>query len=296
MSVPQTSASARLNQYRAHPVTDFAWRILVVLAGDFLGAVSVNNFLVPAHILAGGITGIAQIIHHFAAYLPIGTLYFLFNIPLFILGYRSLGKRFVALTGIAIVGFSAFTDLVHLHFHTVSDPLLIGLYGGVIGGLSSGIVIRVGGSMGGTDILSLVLNRRLGKSVGSIGFFMNVIVVLLSTIVFGIPAGMYTLVSMFASSRVINSLMHYQQRKTALIVTTRATDISKRISVRLTRGSTLIHASGTYTNAPLGVLMCVMTHLEISDLKTLVKEIDPNAFIAILDTADVVGHFRNVSP
>lgn len=285
----------QLVQVERHPVLSYAFRIAVVIAGGLIGAISVNNFLVPAHILAGGITGITQILHHEFLFLPIGTLYFLFNIPLFVLGWRHLGRRFIFLTGVGIASFSLFTDTVHLQFTPVHDPLLISLYGGVLGGISSGIVIRVGGSMGGTDILSLVLNRLTGKSLASISFAMNVVVLLLSMMVFGIPAGMYTLVSMFATSRVINALMHYQQRKTALIVSTKCTEISKEIGLRLGRGSTLLNASGTYTNASVGVLMCALTHLEVTELKIMAKQIDPKVFITVLDTTEVVGQFRHLS-
>jgi uncharacterized membrane-anchored protein YitT (DUF2179 family) len=283
-------------QLLSHPVLNMTWRILVVLVGDALGAVSVNNFLVPAHILSGGITGLSQVVNHYLPFIGIGTLYFIFNIPLFILGYKYLGKKFVGLTGIAIIGFSLFTDLLHLHFSTPTDPLLLGLYGGVLAGLSSGLVIRIGGSMGGTDILSMVLFRLTGKSVGSTGFFMNVIVVLLSMFVFGIPAGMYTLVSMFASSRVINTLMNYQQRKTALIVTSRANEISEAIGDRLGRGSTLMQAYGMYSHRDLGVLMCAMTSFEITELRAIATELDPNSFISILDTTSVIGRFKQILP
>lgn len=285
----------QLVQHEKHPILSYTFRILVVLAGGLIGSVSVNNFLVPAHILAGGLTGITQILHHAFLFLPIGTLYFLFNIPLFILGWRHLGRRFIFLTGIGIASFSIFTDTVHIRFTPVHDPLLIGLYGGVLGGISSGIVIRIGGSMGGTDILSLVLNRLTGKSLASISFAINVIVVFLSMMVFGIPAGMYTLVSMFATSRVINALQHYQQRKTALIVSTKCTEISKEISQRLGRGSTLINASGTYTNSSVGILMCALTHLEVAELKLMAKQIDPKVFITVLDTTEIVGQFRHLS-
>ncbi len=281
-------------QFKDHPILNFAWRMFIIVIGDILGAISVNNFLVPAHILSGGVTGISQVINHYFTFMPIGTLYFILNIPLFALGYKYLGKKFVFLTGIAIVGFSFFTDVLHFQFPIAHDPLLVGLYGGVIGGLAGGLVIRMGGSMGGTDILSMVIFRLTGKSVGGTGFFMNVFIVLLSTIVFGIPAGMYTLVSMFASSKVINALMNYQQRKTALIVSAQTTEISRLISKRLGRGSTLMAASGTYSNQNLGVLMCVMTSWEIAELKSIVTELDPNSFISILDTTSVIGNFRQL--
>lgn len=232
-------------------------------------------------------------IHHYTNW-PIGTMYFLFNVPLFILGYRDLGKRFILLTGVGIVGFSAFTDLVQFHFTLPQDPLLVAMYGGVLGGVSSGLILRVGGSAGGTDILSLVLHHRTGKSVGAVSFAINVIIVLLSMTVFGVAAGMYTLVTMFATSRVINALMHYQNRKTALIVSTKATDIAEAITRHLGRGSTLINASGAYTHTELGVLMCTLTSIELADLKALCIDIDPNAFISILDTTEVVGRFRNL--
>jgi uncharacterized membrane-anchored protein YitT (DUF2179 family) len=276
-----------------HPVWTYIIRVVLVLVGCFIGAVSVNSLLVPGHILAGGLTGLAQMIHHYTNW-PIGTMYFLFNVPLFILGYRDLGRRFILLTGVGIVGFSAFTDLVQIHFTLPQDPLLVALYGGVLGGVSSGLILRVGGSAGGTDILSLVLHRRTGKSVGAVSFAINVIIVLLSMTVFGVAAGMYTLVAMFATSRVINALMHYQNRKTALIVSTKASDIAQAITHHLQRGSTLINASGAYTHAEVGVLMCTLTSIELADLKALCIGIDPNAFISILDTTEVVGRFRNL--
>ncbi|MCF8566197.1 YitT family protein [Alicyclobacillus tolerans] len=293
--VPPHLEPKALSRPTNHGWVSYGFRILVVLLGDFIGAVALNNFLVPAHILAGGITGIAQLLHHIWVVLPIGTLYFVFNIPLFLVGYRFLGKRFVLLTGVGIVGFSAFTDLIHIRFIPVHDPLLISLYGGVLSGISSGIVIRVGGSMGGTDILGLVFNRLFNKNFAAMSFAINVAIVLVSMTVFGVAAGMYTLVSMFAASRVVNALMHYQQRKTALIVSTHCNEISQLIGERLGRGSTLLNASGTYTNSSVGVLMCALTHLEVTELKLLATSIDKNVFITVLDTTEVVGRFRHLS-
>lgn len=277
-----------------YPLLTYSIRIFILLVGCFIGAVSVNSFLVPARILAGGVTGIAQMIFHFTHW-GIGTLYFLFNVPLFVLGYKYLGKQFVILTGIGIVAFSIFTNTVYIEFPLpLNDPLLVGLYGGVLAGVSSGLIIRIGGSAGGSDILSLVIHKVFGQSVGSISFAINLVIVLLSMTVFGVPAGMYTLVSMFATSRVINALMHYQNRKTALIVTTKADEMSQSIAEHLNRGSTLLTASGTYTKTSVGVLMCAMTHLEIAELKVLCLSVDPNAFVTILDTTEVVGKFRNL--
>lgn len=286
--------SARVRQFRKNVVISYAWKVAVILFSSLVGAVAVNDFLVPAHILAGGLTGIAQLVHHFIP-IGIGTLYFVFNIPLFILGYRYLGKRFIFLTGLGIVAFSVFTDVIHFHLPMPNDPLLVGLYGGVLSGVSSGLVIRIGGSMGGTDILSLVMFRVFNKSVGSFSFGVNVIVVLLSMTIFGIDRGMYTLVAMFASSRVMNAMMHYQARKTALIVSSHAQEIAQAIGERLHRGSTLMAASGAYTKADLGVLICALTHLELADLHILAEGIDEHVFITVLDTTEIFGKFRHLS-
>lgn len=280
----------------SHPALDWTWRIAVILFSDLVGAVAVNNFLTPAHILAGGVTGVAQILHHYVPALGVGTMYFVFNIPLFILGYRYLGRRFIFQTGIAILGFSALADFVRLHFSTPTDPLLMGLYGGVLTGLSSGLVIRVGGSMGGTDIVSLVVHRLTGRNIGSVSFVMNAAIVLLSMLVFGVPAGLYTLVSMYAASRVVSGLMHFQQRKTALIVTSKPSEVASAIGQRLVRGSTVMRAYGAYTQRERGVLLCAMTHLEIADLREIVQSLDPDAFITILDTTEVIGRFRQSAP
>ncbi len=275
-----------------HPYSSSAIRILALLVGDLVGAVAINNFLIPAHILAGGITGIAQVVQHFT-HIAVGTWYFILNIPLFILGYRYLGRRFIFLTGVAIVGFSAFTDFVHVPFTPHGSPLLISLYGGVLLGISSGIIFRVGGSTGGTDIISLVVNRRTGKSIGSLSFAMNIVVVLLSSTVFGIEAGMYTLVAMFVAARAMNALMNYQQRKTAIIVSAKAQEIADQIGQRLGRGATLVNAAGAYSGNELGMLICALTQLEISELRGLATDIDPNVFITVLNTTEVIGRFRH---
>ncbi|MBX6351960.1 MAG: YitT family protein [Thermoflavifilum sp.] len=270
----------------------FLLRILLILAGTFVGSIAVNEFMTPAHILAGGVTGIAQLMGHFTG-IGMGTLYFLLNIPLFLLGYRFLGRRFIALTGVGILSFSVFTDVVRIrNLALPQDPLLLSIYAGVLLGISSSIVFRAGGSTGGTDILSLVLNRLTGKSVGGISFALNVVVVLLSMGFFGVDAGLYTLVALFASARVVNSLLHFQHRKTVLIVSSKATEISRRIGERLGRGSTLVAASGAYTGHATSVLMCVLTHLEVPELRELALEVDPQAFITVLDTTEVVGKFR----
>ncbi|MCL6445745.1 MAG: YitT family protein, partial [Alicyclobacillus sp.] len=172
----------RLGKFRPaldNRMVNLAIRIAVILIGNLFGAVSVNNFLVPAHILAGGLTGVSQLLYHWWE-LPIGFTYFMLNIPLLALGWRYLGKRFVLLTAVGIMGFSVLTDEVHLRLLSVHDPLLLGLYGGVLGGLSSGMVIRAGGSTGGTDVVGLVFHRLMNKSVGGVGFAVNVVIVALS--------------------------------------------------------------------------------------------------------------------
>ncbi|MCL6453308.1 MAG: YitT family protein [Alicyclobacillus sp.] len=264
-----------------------------MLIGCLASAVSVNSFLVPAHILAGGVTGVAQIIYHFVR-VPIGTMYFLLNIPLFFIGYRYLGRRFILLTAVGIVGFSVFTDWVHPHFRLpVTDPLIMSLYGGVLSGIASGLIIRVGGSAGGTDILSLVFSRLTGRTVGSISFGLNVVIVLASMTVFGIDAGLYTLVAMFTTARVMSALLSYQNRKTALIVSAKADEISAAIGARLGRGSTLLNAAGSYTKADTKVLMCTLTNLELTDMRELCTAIDPHVFITVLPTTEVYGQFRH---
>lgn len=277
---------------KRHPYSSIVIRVLALLIGDFIGAIAVNNFLIPAHILAGGIAGLAQLVQHFT-HIAIGTWYFIFNIPLFIFGYRYLGKRFILLTGVAIVGFSVFTDFVHVAFTAHGDPLLISLYGGVLLGISSGIIFRVGGSTGGTDIISLVFNRRTGKSIGSLSFGMNIVVVLLSSTAFGIEAGMYTLVAMFVAARAMNALMNYQQRKTAMIVSSQAQQIANEIGEKLGRGATLVNAAGAYSKNELGMLICALTQLEITELRLLATDIDPNVFITVLSTTEVIGRFRH---
>lgn len=255
-------------------------------------AAAFNYLIIPNQILSGGLTGITIVIDHFTG-LGVGLLYFVLNIPIFIFAYKELGKRFILYSAFAVVAVSIFIDfLPSMPTFVTEDPMLAAIYGGMMIGVAVVLWIRTGGSGGGMDIVSIILNKRYGYSVGQVSLILNAVVILLSTFLYSLEQTMYTLITIFVSSKVIDGLQTVQSKKTVMIISNHSKQITDKIWTKLNRGVTYLDGSGAYSHQETKVIMCVMTRYEIADLKRLVLEIDPQAFITINTTDEVVGHFR----
>jgi uncharacterized membrane-anchored protein YitT (DUF2179 family) len=274
--------------------TRFVRDALIILACEALNAVAFNALIVPARLLSGGVIGSSMLLNQLFN-LPIGLQTMIYNIPIFILGYRYLGKRFIALSLLGVVTISIFTDNIRLSRAT-SDLLLAAVFGGVMTGIADGIILRVGGSTGGFDIIGLIVARRFGISVGQVFLFLNGILITLSALVNNLELAMYTLITLYVSSRVVNALQETAPRRVALVISPRNPEIAARIMHDLNRGVTYLQGSGAYTERDFRVLMCVVTRYEMVELRQLIREIDPEAFSVVLDASDVVGRFDAHSP
>ncbi len=295
MSQTTTRPTNRLRQISA--TLDLSWKTArdyaLILLGAFLQALSMRFFLIPADIVSGGVSGLSQLINNYTHW-PIGLMVFIGNAPLFLLGWRFLGgPRFAFRTAFAVTAFSLLTDLLapYLPAHGVTNDLVLNtLYGGLLLGFGLGIVYRGQGTSGGSDILGKILNARLHLPISQAYLMVDGLVVLLAGFVFGWERALYGLVMIYVSGIAAEKASEGTDVvRTALIVTNAAEEVSQRIMSEMERGVTILPGTGAYTKAERPVLYCVITRPEVNLLKSLVRAVDPQAFMVIGHAQEALG-------
>ena len=267
--------------------------ILVIIIGSFISSLGVNLFLSNAKLLSGGVTGIALILQYLWE-VPSGITVFLLNIPLFFVSYKYLNKRFTIYTAIGMLSFSTalmitkpLSTLVQ-----VDDMLLYCIYGGVLSGIGSGLIFYRNGSTGGTDIITMVIRKKYSNfDIGQVGFAFNLIIVTVSIFIFGLPRALYTLISMFITSTILDKVLNgFTSKKLLLILTEKEDDIINYVIKDMNRGITALMAEGGYTRDKKRLLYVAVTTSQMISLKTKILRVDPKAFITIIDVSEVKGN------
>lgn len=267
-------------------------RYAMILVGVFLSAASLSIFLAPNGISAGGFSGIAMVLHQFFNFIPIGILLLILNIPLFIGGFMKLGKEFVAVSFICTVIFSLVVDYLPLPAINTSDMMLAAVFGGVGSGVGFGLVLKAGATTGGMDMLARLVSLKIRQfPVGQLIFFMDVIVVLSSIVFIGIEPGMYAIIAVFISGKLIDFIVEGTNRSKAFfIITGKPDEISSAIMEKLERGVTEWHGKGLYSGHDKTILLCAINdRAEVMDMKAIIKKIDRRAFVLIADMTEVLG-------
>ena len=266
--------------------------ILVIIIGSFISSLGVNLFLSNAKLLSGGVTGIALILQYLWE-VPSGITVFLLNIPLFFVSYKYLNKRFTIYTAIGMLSFSTalmitkpLSTLVQ-----VDDMLLYCIYGGVLSGIGSGLIFYRNGSTGGTDIITMVIRKKYSNfDIGQVGFAFNLIIVTVSIFIFGLHRALYTLISMFITSTILDKVLNgFTSKKLLLILTEKEDDIINYVIKDMNRGITALMAEGGYTRDKKRLLYVAVTTSQMISLKTKILRVDPKAFITIIDVSEVKG-------
>lgn len=275
----------------------------LIALGALIQAISLRMFFVPANLASGGVTGISQLINHFTGW-PIGLMVFLGNLPLFALGWRFLGgRRFALRTATAIATYSLFTDLLlklpafgptgaatALINDLRGDIFLNALYGAIVSGIGYGLVYRARGTSGGSDILARILNNWRGISMTQSYLVVDTAVILSAGFVFGWKLALYAMITLYVSGLVAETVLEGGGTvRTALIVTAKPEEISTRVIEELERGVTFLDATGAYTGKSRPVLYCVITRAEVATLKSIVRELDPDAFMVIGIAHEALG-------
>jgi uncharacterized membrane-anchored protein YitT (DUF2179 family) len=271
-----------------------AFEVLVVIVGAALIAVSFNLFLIPHQLLSGGLSGMAMIVGYFTKW-NIGLVYFLSNLPVLIWGLIVIGRKFIILSMISVVFTVWFMQLIPLNPATFSlDQTISAVFGGVLLGLGTGVTLRIGGSSGGFDIIGFVVTRNRDFPLGTLLFALNgVVVIVLGYFKQDWNLALYSMVSMFIASRVMDTIHIRHMKVTAFIITEHKDKLIQRL-LKLPRGVTLIKTEGAYSNQEKDMLMTVITRFELAEFKAIIKECDPKAFVNIVETTSVLGEFRKL--
>jgi uncharacterized membrane-anchored protein YitT (DUF2179 family) len=267
------------------------WRYLLLLGGVFAFVVAVRGLILPNHILSGGVTGMALLLNRLAG-LPLGLGMALLNVPIFVLGVRHVGRAFALRSAVAVFAAWILADYAPIPAWTY-NPLLAGVFGGLLSGLGTALAMKAGGSLGGFDILGVVVNRRFGLGVGEVLLVLNGAMVVVSGLIGTPELAMYTLVTIYATGKAIDTLQAPRGRKAFLIMTRRPEPIRDRVLSRMNRGMTVIRAEGAWSQEEVTALLCVVTRAELRELGDIVQEEDPEAFVVVLESSEVMGSFRN---
>ena len=265
----------------------------LLLVGALIYGIGTHAFVEPAHIAPGGAMGIVLMVNHFAD-LPIGLLTLAINIPLLVLAWFSLSHRFAVSTAFATAVCSFILDFMVAPDRPVytGDRILCSLYGGILSGVGMGLIFMAGMTTGGSDILGYVLQKKRPQlSIGRALMAVDGVILLMSIYVFGnIDAALFGLVSLFATTKVIDSVIYGGDASTmATVVTRKPREIARRIIADLDRSATLVQATGAYSGKDTSVLLCTVRKSQFQRLRKIVYEADPGAFLMATEASEVLG-------
>lgn len=273
---------------------DLAKKIVIILFTGLTGAVGLNYFLIPANVFSAGMTGIAQILEHlltsFGLTIDTGILIFLLNVPVFILGFIKLGRSAMILSFANVISMSAFTTIIPVG-QVTDNVLMNAITGGVLLGIGAGFSLKLGFTTGGLDIVSLLLSKTTGRTVGNYMMLLNGVIVVVAGFFFAWESALYTIITIFTMSSVVDFVHTSHQKMTAFISTNKSKEMSEALGRELLRGLTVIPARGGFSSTEREVIMIVLTRYELYTLKQVVTDIDPNSFTNIMATDSVVGSF-----
>lgn len=271
-------------------------KLFVVLVGAMLTATGLNLFLIPANVYSSGFAGISQLLSSvLTQYTPItistGILLFLLNVPVTILGWLKVGKSFTVYSFISVAATTFFLEIIPV-YPLSKDILLNAVFGGVILAVGVGFTLKWGASTGGVDIIAMILSRMKDKPVGTYIFALNAVIIIMAGLLYGWEKALYTLVTLYVTTRIIDTIHTRHEKLTAMIITNKGDELTKAIHEKLVRGITSIPAKGSYTKEQKEMLIIVITRYELFDLERIIRTVDPKAFTNIVETAGIFGFFR----
>ena len=275
--------------YQKHLILHEIMRYIVLFIGSVIYAAGLEIFLVPNNVIDGGVVGIAIMASHLTR-LPLGVFLIIVNIPFIYLGYKQIGKTFTLSTVFSIISLSCFTNIFLSIPRFTNDLFLASVFGGIIVGVGVGLIIRYGGSLDGTEIVAILMDQKTSFSVGEVVMGINLFILTSAGLVFGWDRAMYSLVTYFIAAKVIDIIIQgLDESKAVIIVSEYSAPIADALMVHLGRGVTILQGQGGYSGDEKHILYAVITRLEIAKLKSLVENIDEDAFVTINDVHDVLG-------
>lgn len=275
-------------------------RAIVIVFYAVLAAVGVNMFLAPSNIFSGGVTGLSQLLSSvgldfFNINISISAWVLIINLPLAILSWLKLGKKFTIYTILAVASSSFFMKIIPM-VQITNNQILAAIFGGVLTGAGVGLCLREGFSTGGTDIIVLVVQKLTGKSVGQVGLLLNGAIVLAAGLIYGWEQSLYSLVAIYAMTQVMDRFFIQQHKLTVTIYTKKGEEMAKNLLSNNLRGVTIGKGFlGGYTKEELQSVITVISKHELLFIKKAVEEVDQDAFVNVQQTVDVIGKFLDKS-
>ena len=267
----------------------FIFDLLLISVGSLIASFAIEEFLVPNTILDGGVVGVGIIINNLSG-ISLSLLTILLNIPFLVIGFKKMGRGFIVKTIYAIAVFSFFLKLFEPLTPLTDESFLAVCFGGVILGAGVGLVIRFGGCLDGTEIVAIMINRKFKYQVGTIVLIFNIVIYTVAGILLGLDRGMYSLITYFIASRILDIVEGgLEKAKAAMIITNDAGEVAEKIYKHLGRTVTIIEGEGLVSGKKT-ILYCVLTRWEIHELKSIIKGIDESAFITISDVSEIIGN------
>lgn len=274
----------------------YIYMVFMIILGSAISSVAFNLFIMPNKLLSGGVSGISLILNYLFN-TNTGLMFFVFNIPIFILGYRYVDREFIVLSLVGTVSFAVGIEVFAFLRGSVvvEDVLLACIYAGVLNGIGLGIVLKNRASQGGIDIIGVILKKYLSVNIGTTSMIINTIIVVISSFITSLNLAMYTLISMYVASTVLDKVQQgFDKKKSVMIVTAKEKLVAEQIFKRLDRGVTFLEGEGAYTGDKKKVIYCIVSLNQLAKLKQIVRDLDDKAFITINDAAEVMGHgFKN---
>ena len=267
------------------------YRYLMVTIGCVIIGIAFNTFYLTNNLLSGGISGVAVIAYYLFG-LPVGIVSIILNIPLFILAYKSMDKEYIVGALYGMLAFSFCVDFFHFLSETVivHDKLLSCIAGGALYGIGAALMYRVGGSGGGMDIVGAIIQKYYSISINNCNFVFNILLLFVGSFLFGIEPVLYTLLTMFVMNKTCNAfVIGFDFKKNIIIISDNPEPIAEAIIKVVGRGVTYLHGEGAFTHRQRDILFVVAKLTQTAKIRSIVRDIDPNAFMIIHDVNDVFG-------
>lgn len=263
--------------------------LISVIAGGWIIAFAINGILVPHGFAAAGFTGLSLLLHHLVPQVDNAFFYLFLNIPLFVFAWFMISRMFFLFS---VIGMLNLTLALFLMDYTIpiEDPILAAVLAGIISGIGSGIIMKSRGSSGGSDILSVIMLNRFSLSIGKTFLMVNIIVLIGSAFLFSLDLTLYALIYFYVNSRIVDIVISgLSQRKQIMIISPAWEHVSHRLKNDIQRGVTIVSATGGFSGQEVKVLYCVVSMRELSYVKKIIRDLDPNAFVVVQNTAEVMG-------
>jgi uncharacterized membrane-anchored protein YitT (DUF2179 family) len=270
-------------------IKQFIKKIVLLSFGVTLVAIALELFLIPNKMIDGGIVGVS-IISSYLSKLPLGLFIFTLNLPFLIFGYKRLGKNFTLTSFYCITLLSILVNFIHGRPSITDDLLLACVFGGIVLGTGLGIILRNNGSLDGTEVMAVVLNRKISFSVGEIIMFFNLFILGSAGFVFGWDRAMYSLLAYFIIFKTVDVVIEgLDESKSIIIISDKYEEIAQGIMKEFEIGVTYIEGQGAYSGEYKKIIFCVITRLELTNLKNYILDLDPSVFIAVENVHEFEG-------